>query len=112
MTVTAKTLIESHYAGVGNVVEYTVPQDTTTIIDKFTATNTDGSARTITVNLTPNGVATSGANAITSAFSISAGASVELTELKNHILSAGDLINVIASIANKVVIRASGREIT
>lgn len=112
MTVTAKALINAKYASSGGTVEYTAPLNTRTIIDKFTATNTDGSARTITVNVVPSGSAAGGSNTLTSAFSIAAGAAVELTELKNHILSTGDFLSVFASIASKVVIRASGREIT
>ena len=112
MTVTAKTLIQSRYAGVVDTTEYTVPAATTTIIDKFTATNTDASARTVTVNLVAPSGSVSPANVITSAFSIAAGASVDLPEIKNHVLETGAFISVVASVATKVVIRASGREVT
>lgn len=111
MSVTAKCLINAHYAGNSDTTEYTVPDNTRTIIDKFTATNTDASSQTISVNIVQLGDTLGGSNLITSALSISAGATVELTELKNHILGSGDIISCKASAASKVVIRASGREV-
>jgi hypothetical protein len=109
--VTAKALIDAQYANTSATTQYTAPAATRAIIDKFTVTNTDASARTITVNIVPNGQSATGSNTITSALSVAAGASVELAELKNHILSAGDAVSVLASVASKVVIRMSGREI-
>lgn len=111
MTITAKCLIESKFAANSDHTEY--PAFTGhTIIDKFTATNTDGSSQTISVNIIPSGGSVGASNLITSALSITAGASVDLPELKNHILNPGDVISCVASIASKVVIRASGREVT
>lgn len=84
-----------------------------TIIDKFTVTNTDNSARTVTVYIMPNGQLTvADRYIITSAKSVDAGEAVELTELKNHILESGDYIVVVANAANVVSVRASGRKVT
>lgn len=112
MTITAKALVDAKFASSGANTEYTAPANTRTIIDKFTATNTDSSARAITVYVVPSGQTFAAQYTVTSAFSIAANTAVELTELKNHILSAGDVISVFASVASVVVIRASGREIT
>lgn len=111
MSVTAKPLIQAKFASATDHTEYTVPGSTRAIIDKFTATNTDSSARTVSVNLVPNGGSVGASNLVTSVLSIAAGVSMELPEMKNHILASGDFISVIASVASKVVIRASGREI-
>jgi len=110
-TVTAKCLVESAYAASSATTVYTSPAATTTIIDKFTATNTDSGAHTITVYLVPSGGTAGGSNTITSAYSIAAGTAVELTELKNHVLATGDFISAFADSASKVIIRASGRQI-
>lgn len=112
MSILAKCLIEAKYASASNATEYTAPASTRTILDKFSATNTDGSSRTISVHLVPSGGSAGASNLITSVLSIGAGVSVDLPEMKNQILNAGDFISVVASVASKVVIRASGREIT
>lgn len=112
MSITAKTLFNSGAVSDTATTIYTVPEDRTTIIDKFTATNTDGSARTLTVYIVPDGAVSAVSNTILSAFSITAGLAVDLDELKNQILSEGDSIVVQASVTDVVVVRVSGREIT
>lgn len=111
MTITAKNLIQAKYAGVAATTEYTAPVLTRTLIDKFTATNTDASARTLTINIVPSGAGVALSNTVTSALSIAAGASVTIPEMQNQILEAGDFISCTASVASKVVIRMSGREV-
>ena len=112
MTVTVKALINAKYAANALTTEYTVPSSTKTIVDKFTATNTDSGAQTISVHLVPSGGSADATNRITSLLSIAADASVELPEIKNQVLMTGDFISVVASVTGKVVIRASGREVT
>lgn len=112
MSVTARCLIEAKYAANTDTLEYTAPANTRVIVDKFTVTNTDGSSRTITVNIVPSGGSVGASNIITSAQSISAGQSTSLGEMQNHILNAGDTIYVKASVASLLVIRLSGRECT
>lgn len=110
--ITAKPLFDAQFASATDAVVYTAPVGTRTIIDKFAACNTDGTARTITVNIIPAGQSVGSQNIITSALSLTAGQSADLPEQKNQILNPGDQISAKASIASKVVIRASGREIT
>lgn len=113
MTVTAKALIQAKYAANADTTEYTAPASTKTIIDKFTATNTDAAAVTISVNLVASGGAAGASNLIVKTKSIAAGETYAFdSELKNQILNTGDFISVIASVASKMVIRMSGREIT
>jgi hypothetical protein len=105
-------LINTQFASASQTTEYTAPAATRTIVDKFTATNIDTGAQTITVNIVPAGQSVGAQNTITKAFSIAAGATAILSEMQNQILASGDFISVIAGTGAKVVIRASGREIT
>lgn len=111
MTITAKNLAQAQFAPATDTVIYTAT-DVTTIVDKFIAANTDSSTRTITVNIIPSGGSVGGQNIITSALSLTAGQSLDLPEQKNQILNPGDMISVKASVASKVVVRVSGREIS
>lgn len=112
MGVTAKNLISSKYAASSATTEYTAPASTRTLIDKFTATNTDGAAQTITVYIVPSGGSAGGSNIIVSAFSMAAGETKDFSSLQNQILNTGDFVSVFASVPSKVVIRLSGREVT
>jgi len=112
MSVTAKPLINSKYAAASTTTEYTVPALNRTIIDKFTVTNQDGSSRTVSIYLIPSAETAGDSNLIVNALSISAGSVVNIPELQNQILTSGDKIACLASVASMVVIRASGREVT
>lgn len=112
MSVTAKNLIESKFAASGVNTEYTAPASTRTIIDKFTATNTDSSSQTVTVYVVPSAGSPGASNIIISALSIAAGECKDISALQNHILNSGDFIACLASVSSKVVIRSSGREVT
>jgi hypothetical protein len=112
MSVVAKALFDAKYAQSTDNTEYTTAASTHTIIDKFTATNTDASAQTIQVNLIASGGSVGSSNIVIKALSIAAGVTTDITQLQNHILNPGDVISCVASAASKVVIRASGREVT
>lgn len=110
MTVTAKCLIESQMVPGSVFTPYTAPTGTRTIIDKFTAYNSDGSTHTLTVYLVPSGDAAGSDNVILNALSITTLATVDSTVMQNQILNAGDTIQCFASTTNVVSIRCSGRE--
>lgn len=110
-TVTAKCLAETQYAGSSAAAIYTAPAATKAIIDSMTVTNTDSSAHTVTIDIVPSGGTLGTGTTITSALSIAANTAVSLAEMKNQILNAADSIQVVASVASKVVVRLSGREI-
>ena len=112
MSVTAKTLIPARFAQNVANVEYLAPANTRTIIDKFTATNTDSAAATLSVHLVPSGQSAQDSNQVIRAQSITAGQTFDFTALQNQILSTGDSIVVLSGTALKVSIRASGREVT
>lgn len=112
MTVTAKCLLEAKFASDSATTEYTAPLNTKAIIDKFTATNTDSGAVTITIYIVPSGGSASDSNMIVKTKSISAAETFDFSVLQNQILNTGDFIRVVASVASKMVIRISGREVT
>lgn len=112
MSVVAKPLINAKYAGSSLTTEYTCPTAKKTIIDKFTVNNTDGSTRTVSIHIVPSGDLATAANMIVNLLSLTTNLYQEVSEMKNQVLTAGDFISVVASVASKVVIRASGREVT
>lgn len=113
MTATLQALINSKDAETATTTQYTSPTGGKgTIIDQFTATNHDTTARTITVYLVPSGGAAGTTNVIVSAQSVAPGLPYICSELITHVLSPGDFIATAAGTANTICIRASGRLIT
>lgn len=111
MSITAKPLIDAQFAPVSLDLMYSTPGNARTIIDKFTATNTNAATQTVTIHLVKSGDAAGASNIVTSAHSLTTGQSAELPELKNHILGPSDSVWVVASLASAIVVRASGREV-
>lgn len=112
MSISPKTLIPTKYAETSDTAEYTAPAGTHTIVDKFTATNTDSGAVTISINIVTSGSSVGSSNLITKTASVAAGVTYSATEMQNQILSPGDSISVVSNTSSKMVIRASGREVT
>lgn len=110
MSVAAAKLFDAQYAQTPASTLFTAAS--VTILDKVTATNTDAGSQTLTVYLVPNGGSPGGSNTIYSALSLTAGTEVDLTALQNQILAAGDSIQMLASVASKIVVRGSGRVIS
>ena len=104
-------LINSKFAASSTTSEYTVPNTNTAVITLFTATNTDSATRTVSVYLVPAGGSPSDSNLIINAQSVAAGVTASLTALTDQTLNEGDSIQVKASVASKVTIRCSGREV-
>src|SRR5688572_27981911 len=99
MSVTAKALRSARFAVATTRTEYTVPSSTKTIIDKFTATNTNSSARTLSVYLVPSGDIAGNNNLVIKDLSVAAGATQDISALQNQILAAGDTVQCVASVA-------------
>lgn len=110
MAVTVKVLIPAKEAEGTQTAQYTAV-NCRAIIDKFTATNTSGSNATISVNLIPNAGTAGDDNLIVDAQSIAPGDTYTFPELVGQVLDSGNFISTIASAANAITIRASGREI-
>ena len=112
MTVTAKTLFEGLQAQNVQTTQYTAPNGTRTIIDKFTGTNTSGAAATLSINLVASAGAAGAANLIVQAKTLQPGESYTFPEVVGHVLNPGDFISTLAGTAAAITIRASGREVS
>lgn len=109
MTTTIKALIEAKFAETVETAQYP-SNDCKTAIDKLTVTNVSAANATITVHLVPAGGAAGTSNAIVKV--IAPGATWTAPEIVGHNLEAGDAVSTIASVANALWIRASGRQFT
>jgi hypothetical protein len=111
MTVTVRVLIPAKIAEATQQTQYTA-NGVTTIIDKFTATNYDTVARTISVNLVTTAGSAGNNNLIVKTKSLQPSETYTFPEIVGQALLAGDFISTIASTGTSVTIRSSGREIT
>jgi len=112
VTVVAKALVDPLQLTTSDVTQYTAPTSTRAIIDKMTATNTTGTAATLTVNLVKLAGAAGVTNTVVSAQSIAAGATYVCPEVVGHILNPGDFISAKAGTATAITFRVSGREVS
>lgn len=110
MAVTPAAIINSKFAENASTTQYTA--SVVTIIDQFTAVNTSASIATLTVHLPPAATSATSANVIELSKTLQPNESVSLSRLIGHVLGAGDSIVTIASAANAISIRASGRQVT
>ena len=111
MAVTVTPLISAKLAENAQTTQYTAV-NCTTIIDKFTGTNTSGANVTISVNIVPNGGTAGGTNLVVDTRTIAPNETYTFPELVGHVLPPSGFISTIAGTASAIVIRASGREIT
>lgn len=108
MTVTISNIIPAKTAENAQTTQYT-SDGVQTIIDKFTATNYNTSAATISVNLvTPTDTA-GNSNLIVKTKTLQPSETYTFPELVGHVLPNGGFISTIASAASTINIRASGR---
>ena len=112
MPSTAVLLIVPKQAEAAQTTQYTSPVGGRgTLLDKFTATNTSGSAATLSVNLVSDGTPSDN-DLIVKNKSIAAGATETFPELVGHYLPPGATISTLASIAAALTVRSTGRELT
>jgi hypothetical protein len=111
MTVTVKVLIPAKIAEATQVTQYTA-NGVTTIIDKFTATNYNTAAATISVNLVTGSDTAGNQNLVTKTKTLQPAEVYTFPELVGHVLSPSGFISTIAGTATSINIRASGREVT
>ena len=86
----------------------TASGSSTVIIKAAVFTNTDASARTITVHRVPAAGSASTGNRIISAFSLNAGQSYVAPECANLVLATGETLQALASLTSVVNINVSG----
>lgn len=110
MAVIAKPLIGSKQMEAAQTTQYTAT-NCTSIIDKFTATNTSAAIAVISVNLVSSGGAAGTTNLIVDTRSIAIDETYTFPELVGQVLASGGFISTTGTAA-ALTIRASGREIT
>ena len=110
MAVTVKVLIPAKQAENAQTTQYTATA-VRAIIDKFTVTNTSAGNVTLSVNLVTSGGTAGASNLVLDARAIAPDETYICPELVGHALEAGGFISTLASAANSLTIRCSGREI-
>ena len=111
MTVTVKVLVPAKTVENVQTTQYTAT-GVTTIIDKFTATNYNTAAATISVNLVTLAGSASNENLITKTKTLQPAEVYTFPELVGQVLGPGDFISTIAGTASAINMRVSGREVT
>lgn len=111
MTVTVKVLIPAKVAENTQTTQYTA-SGVTTIIDKFTATNFNSVAATISVNLVTGADTAGNANLITKTKTLQPSEVYTFPELVGQVLMPSSFISTIAGTASAINIRSSGREVS
>ena len=96
----------------GTVTYYTSPTKTTTVVKKCTVTNTDGAGgHTFTIYKVPSGNSAGIANVVIDAQTIGALQTMDVTEMINKVLAAGDTIQALADTGALVNIQMDGVQI-
>ena len=111
MAVSTKVLIPAKTAENAQTTQY-VATNVTTIIDKFTATNYNTAAATISVNLVTVLGSAGNDNLIVKTKTLQPAETYTFPELVGQVLASGGFISTIAGTASTINIRASGREIS
>ena len=112
MPIIAVNIIPAKNMENADTVQYVSPSSTTTIIDKFTATNFSSGMVNVSVNLAAVGDATGNSNLIVKTRTLQPGETYTFPEIVGHILPSGGIVSTLASAAAAVNLRASGREIS
>lgn len=111
MAVTISNIIPAKTAENTQTTQYT-SVNVQTIIDKFTATNHNAAAATISVNLVASGGSASNDNLIVKTKTLQPAETYTFPELVGQVLASGSFISTIAGTAASITIRASGRLVT
>lgn len=108
MAVSISNIIPAKTAENAQTTQYT-SNGVQTIIDKFTATNYNTTAATISVNLVTASGSAGNDNLIVKTKTLQPAETYTFPELVGHVLPNGGFISTIASAASTINIRASGR---
>lgn len=109
MSVIVKVLIPAKIAENVQTTQY-LASGVTAIIDKFTATNYNAAAASISVNLVTVSDTAGNQNLITKTKTLQPAETYTFPELVGAAIGPGGFISTIASAAGTINIRASGRE--
>lgn len=111
MAVYVKELLPAKLAEATQTTQYTAA-GVSAIIDKATVTNVSASAVNLSVNLVASGGAVGDGNLIVKGKALLPNETYTLPELVGQILAAGSFISTIASAADALTLRISGREVS
>lgn len=111
MAVSVKVLIPAKIAESSQTTQYTAT-GVTAIIDKFTATNYDTTARSLSINLVTQFDNAGNQNLIVKSKTLLPSETYTFPELVGHVLAPSGFISTVASAGSAINIRASGREIS
>lgn len=92
MALTPSVLFTGGQASTGATTMVTAQANAKTLVTKAVFTNTDTTARLLTLYIVRAGASASSANTLTYQKSLAAGATYEAFELENQLLNGGDLI--------------------
>lgn len=112
MAVTLKVLVNPVQLTATSTLQYMVPINTKTIIDKATVTNNDTAIRTFSVNLVPSGGSAGNTNLFINTKVVVPGETYLCPELIGQVMTSGDFIATTASSGSALSLRISGREVT
>lgn len=111
MSVTPKAITGAQLTASAATYYGPVAANTKAIPKKLTFTNTDTSARTVTVYLVPSGGTAGTTNILISARSIGAGETYDCFEVVGQVLLTGGFIQALADVAAKVTINGAVAEV-
>jgi IMP cyclohydrolase len=111
MTVRSIALIPAKQVENVQTTQY-VANNVTTIVDKFTVTNTSAGAVLFSANIVTVGGSPGAANLIINSRAIAPKETYSCVELVGQTLDLGGFISTLASAATSLTMRASGREIS
>lgn len=112
MAVGNKVLIPGKFAEIITVGQYTAPDATTTIIDKFSVVNTSTVNVKFSAYIVGVSKSASDENIVIDDKTIGIGETYLCPELVGRTLDSGGFISTLAGAASALSIMASGREIT
>lgn len=111
MAVTIKNIIPRKQMENAQTTQYTA-QNVTTVIDKFTVSNTSVANVTFSVNLVGSGGSAGNSNLVLPPRTLAPNEVYTCPELVGQVLQSGGFISTIAGAATSLTMSASGREIT
>ena len=101
-------VLVSHWLAASETTQYTGPANSSVRIFGARLTNTTGSAVTVSISVVKSGDTAGPSNRVLSSYSLAAGDSIVLDELKDLFLGPDDFVSAIASAATAVAFVMSG----
>lgn len=106
-----RCLVQAKFVETTQTTQYTVPGALRVVIDNITFTNISAATVVISANIVPSGGSAGASNRVMQSTSLAPGDRIEQV-FEGQYLNPGDSLSTIADIADSVVIRVNGRELT